>query len=515
MESHEKKKKRQYTLEFIIKAREKLAQNGGNIEKTARELGVPPSTLRRWRANYRKCVSPFDAVKVALLKNFQSPPHLLLLDSALSALTFGGDESRYLIVSMPPRHGKTLNTSRLFAAWFLGVYPSTRIILASYGADLAKRNSRAIRNLIQSEAFQRHFPGVTLAKANEGARQVASWDIATYGGGVDAVGVGGGITGKGANLIIVDDPIKSRSEAESAVWREKVWSWFNDDLMTRREPQAAVIVVMTRWHQDDLVGRLIREQGLLEAGGRWRYIRLPAIAEADDPLGREQGKALWESCFPLRELRKTESMMGAYAFAGLYQQNPVPSQGGLFKRDQFAWLDDAPSDIVRRVRFWDLALSAKTHADYTVGVLIGKTADQRFILLDVQRFRADWGELVPKLTDVIAGDDIEVVQHVEAAFHHTQAIRDLAAQPALSNRAIFPSKPKGDKWTRALPFAAQAAAGNVYVLRRAWTDAFIEELCSFPYGAHDDQVDSAAGAYLALVQEEDTRRPLSVNTRNY
>src|SRR3990167_603984 len=193
--------------------------------------------------------------------------------------------------------------------------PEQRVILASYGASLAKKNSRYTRNVLLLDRYHAVFPGVVLAGDSASAE---AWDIAGHDGGLDAMGVGGGVTGKGGHVIIVDDPVKSREEAESETYRDKVWDWFTDDLYTRREPGAAVIVVMTRWHQDDLVGRLLRDQP-----GTWEVLDMPALNEA--------GAALWPERYDLPALERIQRMIGDYAWSALYQQSPVPAAGGGFK----------------------------------------------------------------------------------------------------------------------------------------------------------------------------------------
>jgi hypothetical protein len=265
----------------------------------------------------------------------------------------------------------------MFPAWHLGRNPDHRIILASYGASLARKNSRYARNVVQLNRYRAVFPGVELA---DDSHAVDAWDIKGREGGLDALGVGGGVAGKGGNIIIIDDPVKSRVEAESKVYRDRTWDWFNDDLYTRREPGAATIAVMTRWHQDDLVGRLLKKQP-----GRWEMLNLPALAEGDDPLGREEGAALWPWRYPIEELDEIRYRLGMYAFASLYQQRPVPREGGLFK-----WKDiednrvtDLP-ELKRIVVAVDPSGGSKDTSDETGIIVAGLDhSDHGYILEDL------------------------------------------------------------------------------------------------------------------------------------
>lgn len=364
-----------------------------------------------------------------------------------------------------------------------------RVILASYGMTLVKGNSRFSRNTIQSVEFKDIYPYIQLA---QDSKAIDAWNLSGHSGGMDAVGVGGGVTGKGGHVIVVDDPIKSRKEAESETYRESVWSWFTDDLYTRREPGAAIIVIMTRWHQDDLVGRLLNANA-----DKWRVINIPAIAEENDMLGRAVGEALWPSRYPIEVLRDIESTLGPYSFGSEYQQHPVPAEGGIFKR---AWFHRTrtTAEIVHCVRFWDTAMSEKSTADYTVGTKLGQGTDGHYYVLDVVRFRKEWGDVVPAIAEVMLQDGMSVMQGIEEVAFMSRAITELNQDSRLHNYTVFGYPVDKDKVTRALPYAARLSAGNVSVVEAHWTDDYIDEMCSFPNGAHDDQVDASSGAWAMI-----------------
>lgn len=444
---------------------------------------------------YHRASFDFTAFKYLLYRRYLHAPHLELLDRQLTEVTrfveSGGKEGiGRLIIEMPPRHGKTMTASRLYPIWHLGRNPNHRVIMVSYGSDLVEKSSRAARNFIDSEYYQAVFPDRRLDPAS---RSVNSWDLARYEGGMDAIGIGGGATGKGAHILIVDDPIKNRAEAESKTYRDKVYSAFLDDLYTRLEPGGAIIVIMTRWHEDDLVGRLLRYQE-----GEWTRLRLPAFAEPGDPLGRHEGAALWPDRYPAEVLKKNQTALGPYSFASLYQQSPQPGSGGLFKLEYFEPYRTEAPPLIQRVRFWDLAMSEKTSADYTVGLLYGLDADAHRYVLDVARAQVDWGDLTEFMAGVMLADGPEVQQGIEAQGYMSRAITDLNADPRLHGYSVFGYPKETDKLTNALPVASKAAAGLVHVLDRHWTPGFIDELCAFNKGAHDDQVDALAGAETML-----------------
>ncbi|MDZ4771213.1 MAG: terminase family protein [Chloroflexota bacterium] len=279
----------------------------------------------------------FTAFKRTLWRAYSHAPHLALIDSALTRITQyvesgGRDGIGRLAIFIPPRHGKSQVVARLFPAWFLGRNPDARVILTGYGASLVEKHSRAVRNWVRSAPYARIFPDVKIA-SDSAAR--ASWDIADHDGGMDAVGIDGAVTGKGAHLLVIDDPVKNRQQAESSHLRAQIWESYTDDLLTRLEPGGAVALIMTRWHADDLGGRLLAREP-----DAWHVIRLPALAEDDDPLGRAPGAALWAARYSIETLASRRASMGAYAFAALYQQQPIAREGGLFK---FKWIDGARS----------------------------------------------------------------------------------------------------------------------------------------------------------------------------
>lgn len=440
----------------------------------------------------RRIRNDLTLYKKKMFRRYIHAEHLELLDRHLEQVTLyvetGGKEGiGRLIIEEPPRHGKTLTVSRFFPTWFLGRNPDLRVMMASYGATLAHKNSRLARNLMRSPWYGATFPNVSLAPDSQRAD---SWDVYDHEGGVDAMGMSGGATGKGAHLLIIDDPIKNRQEAESITYRNRIWDSFTNDFYTRLEPGGAIVIMATRWQEDDLTGRVLRN----DDDGEWTRLRLPALAEENDPLGREVGAALWPTRFDEKSLHDIQKTLGPYAFAALYQQNPQPADGGIFKRDWFEIVSGPPGRVSQVVRYWDLAMSSKTTADYSVGTKMAIDDAGRRYVLDVQRKQVDWGDLVEWMAQVIIADGPTVVQGIEQQGYMSRAIQDLNADTRLAGYQIWGYPKDKDKVTNALPFAAKAAAGLVYVVQSGWTDRWIDEIVSFPNGAHDDQVDSVAGA---------------------
>jgi predicted phage terminase large subunit-like protein len=434
---------------------------------------------------------------------YQHAKHLDVFDRHLESVakfveSCGKEGIQFLVVEMPPRHGKSFTLSRFFPTWFLGRNPDYRVMTVSYGQSLANKSSRQARNLIPVASYQQLFPDIQL---DTQSKAVAAWNIDEYEGGMDALGVLGAATGKGAHILILDDLIQARDEAESEKIRDRTWEALNDDLLSRLEPGGAVVLNGTRWHIDDPIGRALKYFPEIY-GDLMVRLRFPAIAEENDTLGREPGEALWPERYPIkvleRERARFEIQGKMYSWASLYQQDPIPHEGSLFKAEYFKPLIDQCPEILYSWRFWDLAMSAKQSADFTVGVKIGQAVDGHYYILDVARKRMDWGDVVPFLADVMLKDGPIVQQGIEQKGYMSRAVSDLNLDPRLKGYAIFGHDVDTDKRTRAAPLASKFAAGVIHVLNRHWTQAYIEELCLFRGDGndpHDDQVDASSGAW--------------------
>lgn len=395
-------------------------------------------------------------------------------------------ECKRLMVFMPPRHGKSELITVRYTAWRLLQDQRLNVILGSYNQKLADKFSRRIKRIVRGAASP--LPNNPLLNA------MSEWE--TSGGGVvRAVGVGGGITGFGAGLIVIDDPVKNRAEAESATYRERVWEWFNDDIYTRMEPNAAIILIQTRWHEDDLAGRLLKE--MKDGGEPWEVVSLPALAEDGDPLGRKPGTALCPKLFPVKTLLKYQKKLGTYSFSALYQQRPAPAEGGQFKREWFTKIVDAAPRGLRWKRGYDLAISTKTSADYTASFRCAYDRRGNLYIADGYRARIEYPEQRRYIVACM-NDEGDTEHGIESAAHGKAVVQELRSDENVRRFAFREVKVAGDKLTRALTWLNLAEEGKVFLVRGPWIDEFVDEIARFPTGRHDDQIDAVSVAVQML-----------------
>lgn len=406
-------------------------------------------------------------------------PYLVFLRRELELVSDG--KTKRLMVMMPPRHGKTALVTVRWPVWWMERQPGLRVIVAAYNQTLANKFSRMSRRIAE----------MRLGLSDE-RRAVEEWQTLNkcwY----RAVGVGGGVTGMGADLILIDDPVKSREEAQSSLYRDKVWDWYTNDLYTRLEPGGAIVLVMTRWHEDDLADRILSTDG-----DNWRVVRLPALAEQGDLLGRIPGEVLNPERYPVEELQKIRAVLGSWAFEALYQQRPMPAEGGLFKREWFTkFVDVPPAQVHVRVRYWDRAATAGS-GDYTAGVRMSKTADGLIYIEDIVRGQWSTGERDRIIRQCAETDPpgTRIWLEQEPGSSGVDSVQALIR--LLSGYSVWADRVTGSKVTRAEPLASQAEAGNVIIVRGLWNAPFLDELIVFPHGKHDDQVDAASGAFAKL-----------------
>jgi len=406
-------------------------------------------------------------------------PHQLYIYDALERVTKG--ETKRLMIFMPPRHTKTETVTVRYSTYRLENDPKMNIILGSYNQHLANRFSRKIKRIAETR--------IPLSKERNA---VEEWETAE-GGGFRAVGVGGGITGFGGNLIMIDDPVKSREEAESEVFRNKCWDWFNDDLYTRLEPDASMILTMTRWHEDDLAGRLLNE--MADGGEHWDIVQLSAIAEDGDPMGRQVGDPLCPDRYDLEALERIR-LRGERSFEALYQQRPTARSGSFFSVDKMEIVPAAPTNG-RRARGWDKA-GTPGGGDYTAGIRMCKGDDGLFYIEDVQRGQWDTATRDRNIRQTAELDGLTVKQigEQEPGSGGLESAQNFIR--LLSGFSVSTERSTANKQERADPFSSQVNAGNVRIIKGDWNRAFIEELRQFPQGKHDDQVDAASLAFNLL-----------------
>jgi predicted phage terminase large subunit-like protein len=428
----------------------------------------------------------------ALSVQGQTPSiHHDILIRELEAIASGANDR--LMVLMPPGSAKSTYASVLFPAWWFTRHPQSAIISASHTAELAERFGRRVRNLV---AVHGDTLGYRLAADNKSAGR---WETNT-GGEYFAAGVGGAITGRRADLAVIDDPVKSREEAESETVRERTWDWYRSDLYTRLKPGARIVLIMTRWHEDDLGGRLLSE---MEAGGdRWRVLKLPALADsADDPLGRAIGDPIWPEWEDADALARKRAAIGERDWAALYQQNPRPLEGSIFKVALLGTADAEPMRC-KAVRAWDLAATAATGGrdpDWTVGVKMLRGSDGALFVADVVRLRGPPEEVEATIvaTATRDGRGVEISLPQDPGQAGVQQVKYLTRK--LQGYTVHSSTETGDKATRAMPAASQVNVGNVRLIRGDWNRSFIDELAGFPGAAKDDQVDALSRAFSRLI----------------
>lgn len=401
--------------------------------------------------------------------------HHLLLIEALEAVERG--ECDRLMVCMPPGSAKSTYTSVIFPAWFLGRNPSLSVIAASHTQELAERFGRRVRNILTLPAFGNVF-GLGLAEDSQAAGR---WDT-DKGGEYFAAGVGGSITGRRADLAIIDDPVKSREDADSERMRSRAWDWYVNDLLTRLKPGAKQIVVMTRWHEDDLGGRILERER-----DRWRVVEIPMEAMPGDPLGREVGERLWPEWFTDEMVRVAK--MDMRAWNALYQQQPAADEGDYFKREWFGEYTDPPPGL-RTYGASDYGVT-DGGGDYTEHGVFGVDAQGNLYVLDWWRKQASADVWIDAKCDLI------LEHEPQCWFGESGPIRR-AVEPFLSRRMserqafcrVEWLASISDKPTRARSFQAMASMGKVFFPKHAtWAADVIGQLLRFPAGKHDDAVD--------------------------
>lgn len=413
--------------------------------------------------------------------------HLVYVQDALARVTRG--ETKRLMLFLPPRHGKSELATVRYPVYRLERDPETRVIIGAYNATLARKFSRKARRIARER----------LALSDD-RTAVEDWET-TRGGGVRAVGVGDGITGQGGNLIIIDDPVKSRAEADSETYRDGVWEWYTDDLYTRLEPGGAIVLIMTRWHEDDLAGRILGS----EDADKWEVISLPAFAEENDPLGRDVGDALCPERFDEEALADIKRV--TVGFDALYQQRPVAQAGEFFDPSWFGSVESAPNDV-DWVRGWDKAASGPGSGDYTASVKLGRSRSTGVYYIahrmSVQLAPGERDQLI-RQTAVADGHAVEQVSDQDPG---AAGKSDAIAFVKLLNGYRASTEPiSGDKEVRAGPYASQAQIGNVKLVRGAWNRPYLEQLRQFPRGKHDDDVDASSTAFNRLARRSTRHSP--------
>lgn len=434
-----------------------------------------------------------------------------------------------LMLLMPPRHGKSEIISKMYPAWHLGQYPDNEFIGTSYNISLATDFSRRIRDIIKSDEYAAMYPETRLHPDFQSAE---AWRLDKKRGGYVAAGIGGGITGKGAHILTIDDPVKSHEEADSETIRAAIWNWYTSTAYTRLAPGGGVLVVQTCWHDDDLAGHLQRNMQEDPEFDQFEVIKYPAVATEDEwhsasdlmrfaksPvvdgkfLIRNVGDALHPDRYDSQQLAAIKKTLGPRHWSALYQQNPVPDDGNFFSKDYFVYRDP-PHGKVNVYQAWDFAITEKQQNDWTVGSTGYHDDSDILHVTDMVRFKSG------SAYDIVEAMLNQAVKHQIGRDLPTIGVEDGQIWKAISavfekrchERRIYPSvellKPLTDKTSRARPLQGRLQQHMiVFPQNTEWTTTMQNELLRFPSGLHDDIVDSLSWLARMVVDKTPPMKP--------
>jgi len=412
-------------------------------------------------------------------------------------------EIKFLILTMPPRHGKSQIVSRHLPAWFMGKFPHLHGIVATYNDDFAMDFGKNVRNIVKMPQYRQVFPTFSLQRGGAASDRLQT----TKGGQWSFVGRGGSLTGRGGHILICDDLIKDDREAQSKAIRDQAWDWFTKVAMSRRMGNKLVILTFTRWHADDPIGRLTDPENPHynhALATKIKVINLPAVAEDDDPLGRAPGEPLWPDGpdkFDMEFLNE-QMALDPRGFAALYQQRPTAADGDLFRREniQYYRTGELPEDL-RIYCASDHAVSTRQKADYTVLVKVGVDRQNNIYILDCFWQRAPTDRVVEAMLAMAGGKRRPLLWWAERG-HISKSIGPFLRKRMLETGTYVNLRevtPVGDKQQRAQSIAARSAMGKLYFPQDAmWSERAVDQMMAFPNGTHDDFVDALAYIGLGL-----------------
>lgn len=454
--------------------------------------------LQKLLANYK--LTPMT-LHMRLHPHIIPAPFLMYL-SATIAHTIAKGNGR-IIISLPPRHGKSELITKATPIWTLENYGQKNVVVCSYGGDLSSDFGRKVRDIIKDNS------DLLDVRIRQDAQRVNNW-LTNFGGAMYSVGLGGPITGRGADVLIIDDYIKEIKEAQSQVMRDYIWDWFVTTAFTRLEPGATCIIVATRWHHDDLIGRILKNRP-----GRhpWNNIVIPAFAEPPegydtDFLGRHQGEVLFPQRYPAEDLDDRKSTLGSFHFNALFQQRPENDMGKLTDKRWLKYAQHYPiataDNQVKYIRVWDLA-ATEDGGDYAVGTLMAyEPKKDHTTILDIKRvqFGPKAVERLLRETAEADGKNIDIGIEREPGSSGKLLVQNYANN-LLKGWRVHEIPANDNKLYRAQPFLAAVEAGRVSLLQvdpnaPTWQPTFADEYDDFPGGEHDDQVDTAAAGYTFL-----------------
>ena len=428
---------------------------------------------------------------------------------------------------IPPQHGKSELASKHFPPYVLGRVPDAPIQLLSYASELATANSKAAKEIVESAKYKALFGINSVAGdpvlLSSDSRAASSWRLMSPNRGqVVSSGVGGSITGMASWLTILDDLFKNRNDAESAKYRKSVWDWWGSTGSTRLSEFGAIVVIMTRWHSDDFIGRLLKQDATSTRPENWKVVSMPAIAwkknqyaknkdeqndaklegrflNLRDPLGRKPGEALCPGRFSKEILEKKKANLSGYDWSSLYDQQPVPMSGKFLSKD-WEIVDKAPEGL-RWVRYWDLALTLKTYSDYTASGKVAYDSTGTLFIADFVRNKLEFPDAMTLIIKLSQSEEMSIIYYVEDVAFQKAAFQTLARNEKMRGRPLLPLTPEGDKFSRAIPLQTLQQINKVKLVQGPWIGAFITEAINFkPDGTslHDDMIDSVTGGMQGL-----------------
>lgn len=422
------------------------------------------------------------ACSVGLWPSYVPAPHHRAIAKKLEAVERG--EIKRLMISLPPRHGKSLLCSEFFPAWYLGRNPEKQVIFATYSQDLAEDFGRRVRNWLRDDAYRAIFPGIEIATDSSAASRFSVGQRGAY----FAVGVGSSITGRGADVLLIDDPLKGREEADSETMRRRLKDWYTSVAYTRLMPGGAIVIVQTRWHPDDLSGWILEEH----AHEKWDALSLPAISPKRD--------ALWPDRYPLATLETIKATLPSRDWSALYQQSPIIDGGNILRSDWWRkWDSKHPPECSYILQSWDTAFSDKDakansySARTTWGVFRDRAEKTALILIEAWHGRVDYPTLRAEALKSYREHKPDCVL-IEKKASGQSLIQDMRR----SGVPVAEYQPDRDKVSRAYAVQAMLESGQIYYPPRRWADDVINECAQFPHGATSDYVDTCTQAWLRV-----------------
>ena len=432
--------------------------------------------------------SPLALAKLVTGGEWHWADHLDVIDQSLVELE-KGDEFRKLIVCAPPQHGKSELCTKFGTVWHLGQNPNDRGVIACYSSNFAAEWGKYTRDI-----FDMWAPSLWGKKLSPDSRGASQWKIDNHEGGLFTTGIGGAATGRRGNWMVLDDAIKSNAEAQSELYREKTWDWLTSTFFTRMAPDGRMIILLTRWHTDDIVARVLAGKD----AHQWRVISMPAFCEDEDNdlTGRKLGEPLWPYRYDAAWLANQRERLGHYYWSALYQQNPIPLGAAMFDIQKLKYIDwiDLPEGL-KWFRYWDLAISQKEESSYTASVRVARDASGNVYVADGWRDRVDYPTQKKRVLEFAHREGIGTRIGIEKKQHGMAMVQDLVPETSKMGVFLSPIDVDKDKQTRATPIAAALDAGKLFVVRGSWNQAWVDEMSVFPLGKNDDQVDATSGGW--------------------